>query len=114
CFVAKMRQSLTFLATIKTDHFGHENVGRNFDSGVADHFRCCIHRPDSDQRSADRAKDEVNSPVAAVFRGVGTMLSVDQFLRLISVPAVVAAFLIASQISAAVTPRTAPMQMASE
>jgi hypothetical protein len=28
-----------------------------------------------------------------------TMLSVDQFLRLISVPAVVAAFLIASQIS---------------
>lgn len=30
------------------------------------------------------------------------MLSVDQFLRLICVPAVVAAFLIASQISAAV------------
>lgn len=29
------------------------------------------------------------------------MLSVDQFLRLISVPAVIAAFLIASQISAA-------------
>jgi hypothetical protein len=30
------------------------------------------------------------------------MLSVDQFLRLISVPAVIVAFLIASQISAAV------------
>jgi hypothetical protein len=30
-----------------------------------------------------------------------TMLSVDQFLRLISLPAVVAAFLIASQISGA-------------
>lgn len=30
-----------------------------------------------------------------------TMLSVDQFLRLISVPAVVAAFLIASQVSGA-------------
>ena len=30
------------------------------------------------------------------------MLSVDQFLRLISLPAVIAAFLIASQISAAV------------
>jgi hypothetical protein len=35
------------------------------------------------------------------------MLSVDQVLRLISVPAVVAAFLIASQISAAVSPPTA-------
>jgi hypothetical protein len=36
--------------------------------------------------------------------GTGAMLSVDQFLRFISVPAVFAAFLIASQISAAVTP----------
>jgi hypothetical protein len=38
-----------------------------------------------------------------VFRAVlgDTMLSVDQFLRLISVPAVVAAFLIASQVSGA-------------
>jgi hypothetical protein len=42
------------------------------------------------------------------------MLSVDQFLRLISVPAVFAAFLIASQISAAVTPRPNPVMMASE
>ncbi len=32
------------------------------------------------------------------------MLSVDQFLRLISVPAVFAAFIIASQISAALSP----------
>jgi hypothetical protein len=32
------------------------------------------------------------------------MLSVDQFLRLISVPAVLAAFMIASQISAALNP----------
>jgi hypothetical protein len=32
------------------------------------------------------------------------MLSVDQFLRLISVPALFAAFIIASQISAALTP----------
>jgi hypothetical protein len=32
------------------------------------------------------------------------MLSVDQFLRLMCVPAVVFAFLVASQISAAVTP----------
>lgn len=32
------------------------------------------------------------------------MLSVDQFLRLISVPAVFTAFIIASQISAALSP----------
>jgi hypothetical protein len=42
------------------------------------------------------------------------MLSVDQFLRLISVPAVVAAFLIASQVSGAGVFRFAPVQMASE
>jgi H+/gluconate symporter-like permease len=42
------------------------------------------------------------------------MLSVDQFLRLISVPAVVAAFLIASQISGGLTSRTVAMEMASE
>jgi hypothetical protein len=41
------------------------------------------------------------------------MLSLDQVLRLISVPAVVVAFLIASQISAAVTPQHA-IEMASE
>jgi hypothetical protein len=48
------------------------------------------------------------------FLGAKTMLTVDQFLRLVSVPAVVAAFLIASQISGGLTPRTAPMEMASE
>jgi hypothetical protein len=32
------------------------------------------------------------------------MLSVDQFLRLFSVPAIIAAFMIASQISAALNP----------
>jgi hypothetical protein len=42
------------------------------------------------------------------------MLSVDQFLRLISVPAVVAAFLIASQISGGVMPRHAPVGLVSE
>jgi hypothetical protein len=36
------------------------------------------------------------------------MLSVDQFLRLIAVPAVVAAFLIASQVSGAGVFHTAP------
>jgi len=42
------------------------------------------------------------------------MLSVDQFLRLISVPAVVAAFLIASQISGGVMSRPTPVAIAAE
>jgi hypothetical protein len=42
------------------------------------------------------------------------MLSVDQFLRLISVPAVIAAFLIASQISGGLMPQTSPIAMASK
>jgi hypothetical protein len=43
-----------------------------------------------------------------------TMLSVDQFLRLISLPAVVAAFLIASQISGAGIFHTAQAQIVSQ
>jgi hypothetical protein len=42
------------------------------------------------------------------------MLSVDQFLRLISLPAVVAAFLIASQISGAMNSGPGQIQMTSE
>jgi hypothetical protein len=42
------------------------------------------------------------------------MLSVDQFLRLISVPAVVAAFLIASQVSGAGIFNQPPAQLASQ
>jgi hypothetical protein len=42
------------------------------------------------------------------------MLSVDQFLRLISVPAVIVAFLIASQVSGGVGYRNAQLQVASE
>ena len=42
------------------------------------------------------------------------MLSVDQFLRLISVPAVVAAFLIASQISGGVMSHPTQVELASE
>jgi hypothetical protein len=42
------------------------------------------------------------------------MLSVDQFLRLISLPAVVAAFLIASQISGAGIFQPARAQIASQ
>jgi hypothetical protein len=43
-----------------------------------------------------------------------TMLSVDQFLRLVSLPAVVAAFLIASQISGAGIFHPAQAQIASQ
>jgi hypothetical protein len=43
-----------------------------------------------------------------------TMLSVDQFLRLISLPAVVAAFLIASQISGAGIFHPAQAQIANQ
>jgi hypothetical protein len=42
------------------------------------------------------------------------MLSVDQFLRFISVPAVIAAFLIASQVSGAEIFRSAPVQTVSQ
>jgi hypothetical protein len=46
--------------------------------------------------------------------GTMTMLSVDQFLRLISVPAVVVAFLIASQVSGAGVFRSSQVQIANE
>jgi hypothetical protein len=42
------------------------------------------------------------------------MLSIDQFLRFISVPAVMAAFLIASQVSGAGIFRSTPMHLVSE
>jgi hypothetical protein len=42
------------------------------------------------------------------------MLSVDQILRLICVPAVVVAFLIASQISSALTPSSTAAELAHE
>src|ERR1700753_3390346 len=96
--VPKMDETQTFLATIENDHGTHENAGRYLHSCAADHFRGGLHRPALDQRAGDRSTDEL----AAFFWGTRAMLSVDQFLRLVSVPAVFAAFLIASQISAAV------------
>jgi hypothetical protein len=42
------------------------------------------------------------------------MLSIDQFLRFISVPAVLAAFLIASQVSGAGIYQASPMHFASK
>jgi hypothetical protein len=49
-----------------------------------------------------------------VLWGTTHMLSVDQFLRLISVPAVVAAFLIASQVSGAGVFHVSPTQYTSQ
>jgi hypothetical protein len=42
------------------------------------------------------------------------MLSVDQFLRLMSLPAVIVAFVIASQISGGLAPQPPQLQLASE
>jgi len=42
------------------------------------------------------------------------MLSIDQFLRFISVPAVMAAFLIASQVSGGAIFHSSPLHLASE
>jgi hypothetical protein len=109
-FVPKMRQALTFSATIENDHSPHENVGCHFNFGFADDVGGGRHGPDSNQRSAaDGATRELNS-----LWGDEIMLSVDQFLRLISLPAVVAAFLIASQVSGAGIFQSTPTHLASE
>jgi hypothetical protein len=63
--VQKMRQALTFLATIENDDREHENTGRHFDSGAADDFRGGLHGPDSDKRSAGDARGELNPPFTA-------------------------------------------------
>ena len=93
--------------------FRHENLGRDFNSRAARNFRGGLHRPGPDRRSAERTNRLM---LVGAFLGWGTwtMLSVDQFLRMISVPAVVVAFLIASQISGGVIPRTSPIAMASK
>jgi len=97
-----MRQALTFLATFQIDHHGHANAGRHFDSRTAYNLRSCLHGSAADERAArDDAAGELTPVVGA---GVGdkqgrTMLSIDQFLRLISVPAVFLAFHIATQVT---------------
>jgi hypothetical protein len=96
--VLKMRRALTFSATIENDDPAHENLGRHYDSRAAHDFRGGLDRSGPDQRSADGARHELKA-----HWGDNTMLSVDQFLRLISVPAVIAAFLIASQISGGIS-----------
>jgi hypothetical protein len=99
--VLKMRQALTFLATFKNHHRSHENAGRHLDSGAAHHLGRSLHRSVADFGSTQASAGELTQAVGA---GVGdkrgrTMLSVDQILRLISVPAVFLAFHIAAQVS---------------
>jgi hypothetical protein len=95
-----MRQALTFLATFKTDHRTHENAGRHFDTGAAHHLGGRLYRPGVDIGSACGAAGELTQAVGAASGIKGrTMLSVDQVLRLISVPAVLLAFHIATQVS---------------
>jgi hypothetical protein len=62
----------------------------------------------------ERAAQTTNWNCLEIAWGTTIMLSVDQVLRLISVPAVVAAFLIASQVSGAGVFHSAPAQLASE
>jgi hypothetical protein len=107
--VRKKRQVLTLFAAIEYNHKGYENVGHHIDSGAADDFRSSLYRPASDKRTAGHAKGELKSLGTL---GTISMLSVDQFLRLISLPAIVAAFLIASQISGGVF--SGPAQVASD
>jgi hypothetical protein len=70
----------------------------------------------SDQQAAQRVDWTHFSPMPWLWLPWGTtaMLSVDQFLRLISVPAVIVAFLIASQVSGGVSYRAAQLQVTSE
>src|SRR5436189_2582710 len=80
----------------------HANAGCHLDSRAAYDLRSCLYGPAADARAAhDDAAGELTPVVGA---GVGdfwgrTMLSVDQFLRLISVPAVLLAFHIAAQVT---------------
>jgi hypothetical protein len=87
----------------------HENDGGHNDPGAAHDIRSGHFGSDPDRRSELDANYELKS-----LWGATTMLSVDQFLRLISVPAVIAAFLIASQVSGAGIFHSAPSQYASK
>ena len=103
--VPKMDQAQTFLATIENDHSEYEDFGCYFDSGAAHDHRSRLYRPTFDRRPGDRSTDKLSGFSKSLYlRGTIAMLSVDQFLRLISVPAVLAAFMIASQISTALNP----------
>ena len=106
-----MRQALTFLATIGRDHGSMKTLALISllalltISGAAYTDQLFT----GDQQTT---RGELNSPLKHL--GDDSMLSIDQFLRFISVPAVVAAFLIASQVSGAGIFQGSPMHLASE
>jgi hypothetical protein len=83
-FVLKARQALTFLATIESESH------------------------------TMRKHDVIRSGPLMGALGARIMLSLDQFLRLISLPAIVAALLIASQISGVGTSKSAQVQATGE
>lgn len=99
--VLKMRQAQAFLATFESDHRGHENVGRYLVLGAAHDLGRRLYGPVADKRATGGSADELTLAVGAGVEANlgGQMLSVDQFLRLVSVPAVFLAFHIAAQVS---------------
>ena len=112
--VPKMNKSLTLLATLQAKLGTHENSGCHFNSGAAHHGWGCLYGPAFHQRSGDCSTGELSGPFqVALSWGTIAMLNVDQFLRLICVPAVVFAFVVASQISVVLNPPPA-MTMAGD
>ncbi|MBA7625184.1 hypothetical protein ES703_32609 [subsurface metagenome] len=59
CFVLKMRQALTFLATFENDHRGHENARRHIDPGAAHDLGRGLYRPDTGLRPAHGTAGEL-------------------------------------------------------
>jgi hypothetical protein len=108
--VPKLFQILTFLATIKADRLASKMTVVIGLLALSRGVTC----PDFDWRRGIEPPAEMGNFRAASCWGTWAMLSVDQFLRLIFLPAVVIAFLIASQISGAFAPRPAPMEAAHE
>ena len=106
--VPKMHRRLTFLAIIQNEPSAHENPSGHLDSGAAHDRRGRLYRPALHQRSGHCSTGELSGPFSnRVILGTIAMLSVDQFLRLMCVPAVILALLVAAQISAAVNPSPA-------
>jgi hypothetical protein len=64
-----MRRALTFLATIEAPQSKHENLGHDFNSGAAHHFRGGLHRSAFDGRSAEYAKHELIGLAGAFWSG---------------------------------------------
>jgi hypothetical protein len=110
-----MHQRQTFLATIGHDLLATRTLAMISILALLTITRGSLYGPAFHQRSQYRSTGELSGFVEKSRHLWGTiaMLSVDQFLRLMCVPAVVFAFLVASQISAAVSPSPA-MAMARE